>query len=114
MTRNLFCANQVFQGVLLHVRNLCERASSSKNGLGDEENSILMIKIDTNATYTLEEFNQFQDVQINSALQKLKALKEEVINLTYISCIVIFLNLTWFELKIKEFKFKRQWVNWKE
>lgn len=89
MTRNLFTANEVFQRVLLHVRNLCERASNSKNGLGEELHAITMVKFDTSATHTLEDFSRIQYDQIDLALSKLKAIQKEVIELTYVSSLTV-------------------------
>ena len=96
LRRRLFTGNEVFQSVLLHVRTLCERASGSADGIGVDENAIIMIKYDLSKTHTLEEFKSVQMIQIDEALLKLQLLKEEVIQLTYISCLVsntsLFLN----------------------
>jgi hypothetical protein len=89
LRRRLFTANEVFQRVILHVRMMCERASSCKDGSGSEEHGIIMIAYDSSQTYTLEQFEAIQDQQIELALSKLKALKEETMELTYASCIVI-------------------------
>jgi hypothetical protein len=83
----------VFQSVLLHVRTLCERASNSLDGSGVSGHDIIMINYDFSCTYTLEEFNNLQNKQCDLALSRLNALKEEIIKLSYISCIVIYLNL---------------------
>jgi hypothetical protein len=88
LQRRLFASNEVFQSVLLHVRMLTERASSSMDGLGVGENAIVMVKFDPYEVYELEGFRKMQDVQIGLALDKLKSLKAEIIKLTYISCIV--------------------------
>lgn len=86
--RKLFTANEVFQSVLLHVRMLCERASNSLDGSGVQDHEIIMIKFDSTYTYNLEEFIQLQETQMDTALCKLNLLKEEIMKLTYISCIV--------------------------
>ena len=89
LKRRLFTANEVFQSVLLHVRMLTERASSSFDGAGDGDHAITMIRYDTSEIYELEDFKQIQYDQIDIALSKLQQLKEEVIKLTYISCITV-------------------------
>ena len=48
-----------------------------------------MIKFDSSHTYNLDEFTNLQDSQMNTALNKLNLLKEEIMKLTYIACIVI-------------------------
>ena len=88
MRRRLFTANEVFQGVLLHVRTLCERASGSKNGSGVGQNAIKMIEFNSSITYTLNDFNTIQQIQIEKSLGQLRQLKEEIKNICYISCVV--------------------------
>lgn len=88
LQRRLFTANEVFQSVLLHVRTLCERASNSLDGSGIGNHEIIFIKFDTSITYSLEEFTKIQDDQINLGLFRLNLLKEEVMKLTYIACVV--------------------------
>ena len=90
LRRRLFSANEVLQSVLLHVRMLCERASGSKDGAGIDEHEIIMIKYDPNGTLNLDEFKRSQDIQIDIAYNKLKGVKEEIMNLAYVSCIVLF------------------------
>jgi hypothetical protein len=92
LRRRLFTANEIFQSVILHVRMMCERASSCKDGSGTQEHSIIMITYDTSQTYGLEQFAAIQDQQIEIALSRLRALKEETMELTYASCIVILKN----------------------
>lgn len=89
MYRTLFSANEVFQKTLLHVRNLCERASDSKTGLGEGENAILMVKLDPNLTYSLEDFSRIQHEQIDKAYNKLNLIQQEVINLAYVSSMTV-------------------------
>lgn len=86
--RRLFTANEIFQSVLLHVRMLCERASGSRNGIGLGDYAIIMISYDPSVTMQLTEFCQQQNEQMNTALNQLLKLKEEVMNITYESCIV--------------------------
>lgn len=88
LRRRLFFANEIFQSVLLHVRMLCERASSSKNGLGIGDYAIIMVKYDPTVTMSLQEFCSKQDEQVDYALKQLLQLKEEVMNVTYDSCLV--------------------------
>ena len=88
LQRRLFTANEVFQSVLLHVRMLTERASASIDGLGVGEHAIIMVKYETSEIYALEQFKQLQYAQIDLALEKLQLLKQDIMKITYISCIV--------------------------
>lgn len=91
LSRRLFSANELLQNVLIHIRSLCERASNSSNGRGlSDQTEIIMIKFDPEVTYTLDEFRVIQYTQIDLALQRLRALKEEIMNICYLACIVIF------------------------
>lgn len=87
--RRLFTGNEVFQSVLLHVKMLTERASGSRDGHGVGEHAITMIKLDTTEIYELEDFQRMQSVQIEQALERLMLLKEEIIKLTYVSCVTV-------------------------
>ena len=90
LKRRLFSANEILQNVLVHIRNLCEEASSSANGRGsNDQTEILMIRFDPSVTYTLDEFRSVQYEQIDLALHRLQALKEEIMNICYLACIVI-------------------------
>ncbi len=88
LKRRLFCANEVFQGVLVHVRKLCERASSSRFGIGSGSSAIVMIKYNDKVTLSLESFCKQQQQQIDHSLQQLISFKEVVMELVYDSCIV--------------------------
>jgi hypothetical protein len=89
LSRQLFSSNEIFQKVLLYVRNLCERASSSNIfDIGPKETSIIMIKYDQSKVYDLSEFASLQDEQIELSLQKLFQLKREIMDVTYKACIV--------------------------
>ena len=68
---------------------LCERASGSKNGIGVGDYGIIMIKYDSTSTITLENFCKNQNENIENALNQLYKLKDEVMNITYNSCLVI-------------------------
>jgi hypothetical protein len=93
LKRRLFCANEVFQSVLMHVRMLCERASGSRYGVGDGQGSIIMIKYNDRLTYSLEEFCTQQQNQIGHALKQLTSFKETAMELIYDSCIVSSLHV---------------------
>ena len=84
----MFSANEIFQSVLLHVRAMCEKASGSKTSITLNENEITMLKYDPNVTLTLKDFNKVQENQINLALNQLRAIKDEVMDLCYVSCVV--------------------------
>jgi uncharacterized protein (DUF488 family) len=91
LARRLFSANEIFQRVILHVRMLCERASSYETVESPDKidnKLILFITYDPNVTMNLSEFKDLQMNQIEDSLIKLYAVKEEIMNVTYISCIV--------------------------
>ena len=93
LVRRLFFANEVFQSALCHVKSLCERASSSQNDIPTPNNTtygILMIKYDRSTCMSLEAFFKQQYVQIDWALEQLFRLKQEIMQIAYDSCIVIF------------------------
>ena len=90
MKRRLFSANEILQNVLLRVRSMCEEALNSRNGKGLNSNTeIILIKYDPTVTYTLDEFRYIQLEQIDLAFERLKLLKNEIMNICYLSCIVI-------------------------
>ena len=74
--------------MLLHVRALCEKASGSKTSITLNESEITMLRYDPNLTLTLKEFNRVQENQINLALNQLRAIKAEIMDLCYVSCVV--------------------------
>jgi hypothetical protein len=91
LKRSLFSANEILQKALLHVRMLCERALSSnvtRDDLNNNEHSIIMIDCEQSVTYSLSEFKLKQHNQIKNAMEKLKLLKEEIMDVAYASCIV--------------------------
>lgn len=93
LVRRLFFANEVFQSALMHVRMLCERASSSQNDIITPNNTtygILMIKYDRSTCMSLEDFFKQQYTQIDWALEQLFKLKQEIMDIAYDSCIVNF------------------------
>lgn len=87
--RRLFFANEIFQSALIHVRTLCERISSSQSS-NDNKSNLIMVKCDPTTVFSLDDFFQIQDVQINDCLDILIKFKEEVMNIAFDSCIVIF------------------------
>ena len=112
LKRRLFSANEIFQSVLLHVRDLCERASGSKTSITIIESEITMIKYDPNATLSLEDFNRAQNNQINFALRQLQAIKEEIMDLCYVSCIVRQFNNMMFHFLTKSYCFFKRLDRW--
>ena len=88
LKRRLFSVNEVFQSTLLYIRKLCERASNSRTGLGDGEHGITMISYDYAVTYQLDDFRTLQFRCVDASLTRLHALKEEIMDLAYASCIV--------------------------
>lgn len=45
MYRNLFFADELFQGCLLYIKGLCEDAVSLKKGDEDNSNAICLVKV---------------------------------------------------------------------
>lgn len=100
----LFCANEILQGCLLHVRSLCERASGSLTGYGVGENAIVLLDLKRKDCITLGEFISHQRVQGDIALKQLKAIENSVTDLVFEACAVstariFFINLYIFSPK---------------
>jgi hypothetical protein len=87
--RRLFFANEIFQSALIHVRMLCERISSSQAS-SDNKTNLIMVKCDPSIVFSLDDFFEIQDRQIEDCLDVLLKLKEEVMSVAYDSCIVVF------------------------
>ena len=88
LCRQLFSANEVLQGCLLHVRGLCEAASGSLNGVGVGQAAISLIDLNKNSTITLPEVMDMQEKQTEKAYHQLKALRKTVIDIVWESCAV--------------------------
>ena len=86
--RTLFKSNEVLMGCLLHVRALCEAASSSANGLGEGEAAISLVKVDHTVTLTLAQFLDSQKQQGETALKQLNALRDSVVEIVWRACVV--------------------------
>ena len=84
----LFAANEVLQGCLLHVRDLCEAASGSLSGEGISGAAISLVKLDKGVTLTLDEFVTAQEMQAEYALGQLTALRDKVVDIVWESCTV--------------------------
>lgn len=61
---------------------MCENASTSSD-------QVIMVKYDTDRVYTLDDFASIQNEQIECALSRLYALKQEAVDVTYNACIVM-------------------------
>ncbi|XP_077196785.1 dynein axonemal heavy chain 14 isoform X2 [Paroedura picta] len=79
MYEQLFFADEAFQSCLLYIQGLCNDAVSTKTSTSLEVKAIQLIKIDTNHTYTLDEFCEKQYQQSKQALNQLQEFKEKVI-----------------------------------
>lgn len=86
--RILFKSNEVLLGCLLHIRSLCEAASSSTDGLGRGDAAISLVKIDSSVTLTLNEFLGGQQLQREVALKQLTALRDTVVDIVWQACVV--------------------------
>ena len=88
MYKQLFVANEVLQGCLIHVRSLLEAASGSRDGIGEKDSAIILIVVDRSATLTLDEFKDIQVVQAEKALGQLNSLRNKIIDIVWESCAV--------------------------
>ena len=86
--RTLFKSNEVLLGCLLHIRSLCEAASSSSDGLGEGDAAISLIKLDSSMTLTLDEFLDTQQLQSEAALKQLNELRDRVVDIVWQACVV--------------------------
>ncbi|XP_023930267.1 dynein heavy chain 6, axonemal [Lingula anatina] len=89
LTKQLFCANEVLQGCVLHVQSLCEAASGSLTGFGSGEAAICLVKVNKAVTLTLKEFVATQRLQGELALKQLFALRKKVIDVVWKSCATV-------------------------
>jgi len=88
MYKTLFVANEVLQGCLIHVRGLCEYASSSRDGIGEGDSAIILVSLDRSKTLTLEDFKNVQFQQGKIALQQLNTFRKKIIDIVWESCAV--------------------------
>lgn len=86
MSRTLFCANEVLQGALVHVRSLCEAASGSLTGVGEGAAAISLVRLDKTFTPTLDQFVATQQEQGLAALAMLAALHDTVVDIVGQAC----------------------------
>ncbi|XP_052105827.1 dynein axonemal heavy chain 6-like isoform X2 [Mytilus californianus] len=89
MYKQLFVANEVLQGCLIHVRSLLEAASGSRDGIGEKDSAIILIVVDRSATLTLDEFKDIQVVQAEKALGQLNTLRNKIIDIVWESCATV-------------------------
>ncbi|XP_078399007.1 dynein axonemal heavy chain 6-like, partial [Cetorhinus maximus] len=87
MLKQLFFADEIFQGCLYHIRALCEAASSSNGGLGTGENVIVLVKLDRMNSYSCEQFAEIQSEQREYALKQLCDLRYKIIQSVKESCL---------------------------
>ncbi|XP_043340601.1 dynein axonemal heavy chain 14 [Cervus canadensis] len=78
--RNLFFADELFQGCLLYIKGLCEDAVSLKKGDEDNSNAICLVKLDKFRTYSLHEFCEEQLHQATQALKQLEDIRDKAIS----------------------------------
>ncbi|XP_035682691.1 uncharacterized protein LOC118420091 [Branchiostoma floridae] len=88
LQKTLFCANDLLQRCLLHIRDLCEAASSSRTGLGESGSAILLVRLDRSQTLTLADFCRVQQDQCDRSLQQLNTLRRKVVQLVWDACAV--------------------------
>lgn len=88
LTQKLFLANEVLQGCLLHIQSLCEAASGSLTGYGTENAGIIFVNVDKNKTYSLSEFSESQQLAAERGIEKLLALRKQIVLVVWESCAV--------------------------
>nr|XP_056709345.1 dynein axonemal heavy chain 14 [Euleptes europaea] len=79
MYEQLFFADETFQSCLLYIQGLCNDATNTRTYKSLEVKAIHLIKIDTNHTYTLNEFCEKQYQQSKQAHSQLQEFKGKVI-----------------------------------
>ena len=84
MYKNLFCANEVLQGCVIHVRSMCETACSSHTGLG----TVSFLCVERGKTYTLDDFVAHHTEQAKHVYELLSTLREKVVEIVFESCAV--------------------------
>jgi uncharacterized protein YqfB (UPF0267 family) len=85
--RKLFYANEIFQGVLIHVKAMCEVHYYGQN---DQVQALCLLdRYAYQQTLTLDEFIRRQFTQMNITLMKLKDFIDHVANLADQACRVI-------------------------
>lgn len=78
----------MLSGCLLHIRGLCELASSSLNGAGVGSSAISLVRLDSFSMLTLEQFVESQQAQRELAWTGLALLRDTVVSLVLESCTV--------------------------
>ena len=94
LTKRLFVANEVLQGCLLHIQSLCEAASGSLTGYGTEAAGIIFVSVDKNKTYSLSEFSEAQHEAAQRGVEKLLALRKQIVLVVWESCAVSVIHLS--------------------
>ena len=84
MYKQLFCASEVLQGCLLHVRTICEDACSSSTGKG----ALSFISVSRTKTYTLDDFCDLQKKKKKKVEGELHVLYDNVVRIVFESCAV--------------------------
>ncbi|XP_053375328.1 uncharacterized protein LOC123528107 isoform X2 [Mercenaria mercenaria] len=87
--KQLFVANEVLQGCLIHIRSLCEAASGSLTGIGKGECAISLVKLDKSLTLTLDDFKDMQQTQNDEAWKMLNTLRNKIIDIAWESCATV-------------------------
>ena len=90
----MFVANEVLQGCLLHIQSLCEAASGSLTGYGTEAAGIIFVSVDKNKTYSLSEFSEAQHEAAQRGIEKLLALRKQIVLVVWESCAVSVIHLS--------------------
>ena len=109
-SRKLFYANEIFQGILIHTKAMCEVYY-----FGQKDRVQPLCLLDRYAylkTLTLAEFSQRQTAQMDTTLMKLKDFLDHIADLAAKACQVNTGQFTDTE-KFTLLRFRKQW-NWKE
>uniref|UniRef100_A0A8C5PZV6 AAA+ ATPase domain-containing protein n=1 Tax=Leptobrachium leishanense TaxID=445787 RepID=A0A8C5PZV6_9ANUR len=89
MLKQLYFANEIFQGCLLYLRSVCEDAATLRHSDGGGGTAVVMVKLHDCHTYSLEEFCDVQSRQCDSAIAKIQALRENVIEVITQTCVKV-------------------------
>ncbi|CAH1791320.1 unnamed protein product [Owenia fusiformis] len=89
LTKKLFAANEVLQGCMMHIRNMCEAASGSLSGVGAGDDAITLVNLNRQKTFSLPEFLNMQREQGHHALKQLNALRDKIVALVWESCATV-------------------------
>ncbi|XP_074663059.1 dynein axonemal heavy chain 6-like [Tubulanus polymorphus] len=89
MKKQLFCANEILQGCLMHIRALCESACGSLRGEGTADSAVSLFTLNKDVTLTLTEFISLESAQCEKSLQQLRNLQNVIVSLVWETCATV-------------------------